>query len=224
MSASIPRTSFAGYIPAEAPSLASPHVSNSTGLRGVGSDYFQKDVEIFNCYLTIELICCNACGNWEMIFQLDYLQVNLLRMGAYGVDDTLVGSRVHSEASVVPTGHNIKGYSPLEDPDLSKKQDTPLAINPAVADISNERPVSKSDYDGLQNSAGESNILFVGGLPNDCTRREVGRILCCIYVRLYACAYQFSFHGMCIMDRKRVFSKPILFLFSFPVFPFFRIL
>lgn len=92
-------------------------------------------------------------------------------MGPYGVDDA-VGSRVHSEP-------NIKAYSSLEDPDLSAKR----GINSSVPDVvNNERPISKSNYDALPVSPGESNILFVGGLPKDCTRREVGRILCRVYV------------------------------------------
>ncbi|TKY74883.1 RNA-binding protein with multiple splicing [Spatholobus suberectus] len=122
--ACIGRTSFAGYIPSEP--------SNSTELRGIGSDYLQRDIGLF-----------------------------------YSVDDTL-GSRVHSAP--------VKGYSPLEDPDLSKKRDTPLDTNHGVSDVNSERPISKSSYDGLPTSAADSNILFVGGLPNDCTRREVGHL------------------------------------------------
>uniref|UniRef100_I1JTZ6 RRM domain-containing protein n=1 Tax=Glycine max TaxID=3847 RepID=I1JTZ6_SOYBN len=123
--ASIARSSFAGYIPSEP--------SNSTELRGIGSDYLQRDIGLF-----------------------------------YSADDTL-GSRVHSEP--------VKGYSPLADPCLSKKRDTtPLGINNGVPDVSSERPASKSSYDGLPISAADSNILFVGGLPKDCTRREVGHL------------------------------------------------
>ncbi|KAG5034097.1 hypothetical protein JHK87_009007 [Glycine soja] len=123
--ASIARSSFAGYIPSEP--------SNSTELRGIGSDYLQRDIGLF-----------------------------------YSADDTL-GSRVHSEP--------VKGYSPLADPGLSKKRDTtPLGINNGVPDVSSERPASKSSYDGLPISAADSNILFVGGLPKDCTRREVGHL------------------------------------------------
>ncbi|KAL2346575.1 hypothetical protein Fmac_000575 [Flemingia macrophylla] len=122
--ASIARTSFAGYIPSEP--------SNSAELRGIGSDYLQRDIGLF-----------------------------------YSVDDTL-GSRVHSEP--------VKSYSSLEDPDLSKNQDAQLGINHGVPDVNNERPNSKSSYDGLPISAADSNVLFVGGLPNDCTRREVGHL------------------------------------------------
>ncbi|XP_014502275.1 nuclear speckle RNA-binding protein B [Vigna radiata var. radiata] len=123
--ASIARTSFAGYIPTEP--------SNSTELRGTGSDYLQRDIGLF-----------------------------------YSADDTL-GSRVHSEP--------VKGYSPLADPDLTKKRDmTPLGISHGVSDVNSERASSKNTYDGLPISAADSNILFVGGLPNNCTRREVGHL------------------------------------------------
>lgn len=142
--ASIGRSSF-GYIPSEPSLLASPHL-NSTELRGIGSDYLQKDV-------------------------------NLLRMGPYGgVDDTM-GFRVHSEPSV-------KAYNPFEDPDFSTKRDKLSGINSSVLsginssnpDINNERPISKSSHDALPISADDSNVLFVGGLPKDCTRREVGHL------------------------------------------------
>ncbi|XP_027355736.1 RNA-binding protein 1-like [Abrus precatorius] len=130
----IARTSFAAYVP----SKVSPHprVSDSAELRGIGSDYPQRDM-------------------------------NLLQTGPYSVDETL-GSRIHSES--------VKGYSSLGDHNPSKQRDTPLGINPGVPDMSSERTISKSSYDGLQNSVGDSNILFVGGLPNDCTRREVGHL------------------------------------------------
>jgi hypothetical protein len=106
-------------------------------------------------------------------------------MEPYGVDETR-GSRVHSE-------HNVTSYSPLEDPGLSTKRDIPLGVNPSVPDAiaNNDRLISKSSYDPVPVSAAESNILFVGGLPKDCTRREVGRILCHLHVLLYALVYLF---------------------------------
>ncbi|AES73424.1 RNA recognition motif [Medicago truncatula] len=151
--ASFARSSYAGYIPSEAPSLASP-LPKSTDFPGYGSDYLNKDVSLF-------------------------------RMEPYGVDDTR-GSRVHSE-------HNATSYNPLEDVDLSTKRDALLGVSTGVPDpiANNERSISKSNYDALPVSAAESNILFVGGLPKDCTRREVGRILCHLYVCLYALVYLF---------------------------------
>lgn len=43
LSASFARSSYAGYIPSEAPSLASP-LAKSTDFPGYGSDYLNKDV------------------------------------------------------------------------------------------------------------------------------------------------------------------------------------
>jgi hypothetical protein len=123
-------------------------------------------------------------------------------MEPYGVDDTR-GSRVHSE-------HNATSYNPIEDVDLSAKRDTLSGVNPGVPDpiANNERSISKSNYDALPVSAAESNILFVGGLPKDCTRREVGRILCHLYVCLYALVYLFFyFQVWIIMYRKKLFSN-----------------
>ncbi|XP_058781101.1 RNA-binding protein 2-like [Vicia villosa] len=136
--ANFARSSYAGYIPSEAPSLASPR-PKSTEFPGYGTDYLHKDVSLF-------------------------------RTEPYGVDDTR-GSRVHSEP-------NVAGYSPLEDPKLNTKRDTLSGVDPGIPDAvaNNERSVSKSSYDALPVSAAESNILFVGGLPKDCTRREVGHL------------------------------------------------
>ncbi|XP_057432194.1 nuclear speckle RNA-binding protein A-like [Lotus japonicus] len=131
--ASIARSSFAGYIPSEPASLASPYprFSNSAELRGIGADYLQNDI-------------------------------NLSRVGPYSSVDDAVSSRVLSEP-------NIKGYSPLDDPVLRTKRDTSLGVNP---DVSSERPIPKANREGLA----DSNVLFVDGLPRDCTRREVGHL------------------------------------------------
>ncbi|KAL1344870.1 uncharacterized protein [Arachis hypogaea] len=99
----------------------------------------------------------------------DYMQsdVSFLRMSAYGVDDALLASAVRSESvSMAPTGLDMKAaYSALEDPtDLGKTRDASLPVNPVVSN------------DALSNSLPESNVLFVGGLPKDCTRREVGHL------------------------------------------------
>lgn len=126
-----------------------------------------------------------------------HLQVNLLRMGPYGgVDDTM-GFRVHSEPS-------IKAYNPFEDPDFNSKRDTLSGINSSVPDINNERPISKSSHDALPISADDSNVLFVGGLPKDCTRREVGRIL---FAHTTACRHWLSVFDpqVCLVDRKKLF-------------------
>lgn len=104
------------------------------------------------------------------------------RPGAYGLDDTS-GIGVHREPGFegFTAGASIKGYpSPLGNSNLlSKGQDVTPGVNTAILDVIDERNSSMRNIDGLSGpgSAGESNILFVDGLPTDCTRREVGRIL-----------------------------------------------
>ncbi|XP_054819427.1 RNA-binding protein 1-like [Prosopis cineraria] len=130
--ASIPRSSFAGYMPSEAPSLASPHVSSLTDFQGIGSDYLHGDTNSFHT-------------------------------GSYGIDNGV--------------GDHTKGYASHEYSDLiRKKRDLSQGISPGDPDITNGRSALKSTYNALPNSAGDSNIIFVGGLPSDCTRREVGHL------------------------------------------------
>ncbi|XP_057957968.1 RNA-binding protein 2-like isoform X4 [Malania oleifera] len=143
----VPMPSFPGYMPAEASSLTSHHLWSSNDLRGSSSDFLQKDVLP-------------------------------LRPGAYGFDDG-TGIGVHRDSvsgvSGLAAGASIKGYPSLEDPNLiSQRQDVALGITRGVADAVNERPNSLKKVDGLPIPTGESNILFVDGLPNDCTRREGG--------------------------------------------------
>lgn len=72
---------------------------------------------------------------------------------------------------------NIKGYPmPPEDRNvIIQRQDVAHGISPGIPDI--ERPNTLRNVENLPPSMRESNILFVDGLPKDCTRREVGRIL-----------------------------------------------
>ena len=62
---------------------------------------------------------------------------------------------------------------------LSQRHEVGVGIGSSVSTdpISRERSVPSRSRDGLPVLKGESNILFVDGLPTDCTRREVGRIL-----------------------------------------------
>ena len=111
--------------------------------------------------------------------------------GAHAVDD----NGFHSERSLrVTRGASIQGHpSSLEDPGLfNQRQDISVGISPSVhADRSSERPGYLGKDDGFTDPKGESNVLFVDGLPTDCTRREVGRILfLCLYFSVCGC---FSF-------------------------------
>uniref|UniRef100_A0A5B6ZM08 RRM domain-containing protein n=1 Tax=Davidia involucrata TaxID=16924 RepID=A0A5B6ZM08_DAVIN len=145
---SVPRPSFPGYLPSEPSSLTSHHLWSSNDLRGSSSDYLQKDML-------------------------------LLRPGAYGLDD-IAGIGVRPEPSLggLTVGAGIKGYpSPLQDPSLlHQRQDIAVGISPGIPDLINERSGSLRKVDGLPVPAGESNVLFVDGLPDDCSRREVGHL------------------------------------------------
>ncbi|XVF89053.1 hypothetical protein PTKIN_Ptkin19aG0100000 [Pterospermum kingtungense] len=99
--------------------------------------------------------------------------------------DTPVGispsAGLHPEPSfgAVSAGASIKGYpSPLKDPTLvGQRQDGLRGMRPGIPDAVDEKPASMRNGDDPPVAPEESNILFVDGLPTDCTRREVGRIL-----------------------------------------------
>ena len=105
-----------------------------------------------------------------------------MRSRAYGLDD-ISGYVSRDEPLIggVTAGVSVRGYSPRDDPILmSHRRDVPLGISsvaPGNADMIYERPSSQIRVDGPPLHGRESNILFVDGLPADCTRREVGRIL-----------------------------------------------
>ncbi|KAM7490577.1 hypothetical protein LguiA_033498 [Lonicera macranthoides] len=142
----IPRSNFPGFLSNETSILTTPHYLWSTNHLPAASS--------------------------------DYLQKDILssRPGAYGVDE-LAGIGVHPESAFagLTSGASIKGYpSPLEDPSL--RREAALGIAPGIPDIINERPSSLRKIDGLPGAEVESNVLFVDGLPTDCSRREVGHL------------------------------------------------
>ncbi|KAL2548534.1 RNA-binding protein 1-like [Forsythia ovata] len=99
-----------------------------------------------------------------------------LRPGAYGVDDT-AGIRHESGLNGSMAGASIKPYPSLEDPTLlGHPRVAAPRISPGISDATYERPNSMRRVEGNQVPAGESNILFVDGLPNDCSRREIGHL------------------------------------------------
>lgn len=115
---------------------------------------------------------------------IDPLGSNVVPMQsrAYGLDD-ISGFVARSEPIIggLAGGMSARGYaSSLEDPILvGQRRDVPLGISsvpPANPDIIYERPNSQRRVESLSLHERESNILFVDGLPADCTRREVGHI------------------------------------------------
>ncbi|XBI35291.1 hypothetical protein VPH35_120987 [Triticum aestivum] len=93
---------------------------------------------------------------------------------AYGLD---VPAGVSHPALVglgaLPAGARPRGPSPLEDPALVQRSSS-LGKSVSVSEVERPKPLLIVD----RPSEDESNILFVDGLPTDCTRREVARILC----------------------------------------------
>nr|XP_018684209.1 PREDICTED: RNA-binding protein 1-like isoform X1 [Musa acuminata subsp. malaccensis] len=91
----------------------------------------------------------------------DLPRINMLplRSGSYGLDDHAgVSSHAMTRLGGLAAGDSIRA---LEGPVLARR-DVPLNINHSIV------------ANGL--SPEESNILFVDGLPTDCTRREVGHL------------------------------------------------
>lgn len=85
----------------------------------------------------------------------------------YGVDDGMgIGVRPES-------GYNSY-VTELEDQYLRRRD---VLSGPGIPSIVNERPESLRKADGGSVGRRETNVLFVDGLPSDCTRREVSRIL-----------------------------------------------
>lgn len=88
---------------------------------------------------------------------------------------------VHAEPSIsgLVAGASYKGYpTSFEDPSLLvHHRDVASGRTPGIPDVGYDRANSITCNDGNPAPAAESNILFVDGLPTDCTRREIGRIL-----------------------------------------------
>ncbi|PPD66725.1 hypothetical protein GOBAR_DD36393 [Gossypium barbadense] len=86
-------------------------------------------------------------------------------------------SGLHPEPSIgsVPAGASIKGYpSPLKDSTLvDQRNDSPPGTKPGIPDALDENASARNGY-GHIDAVGDSNILFVDGLPTNCTRRERG--------------------------------------------------
>ncbi|XP_051197673.1 RNA-binding protein 2 isoform X1 [Lolium perenne] len=95
-----------------------------------------------------------------------------LQSRAYGLDGPAGVSRTALGGLVpLPAGSIPRGASPLEDPVLVRGGSS-LGKSASIPDV--ERPISLPIVD--RPSEDESNILFVDGLPTDCTRREVAHL------------------------------------------------
>ncbi|XP_050215555.1 nuclear speckle RNA-binding protein A-like [Mercurialis annua] len=136
-------SSFPGYFPSEAPSLASNHTN---GLRDASSDFLRRES-------------------------------TSMQPSSYGLQNNISNVGILSEPGI--SGATGMGYpSPLKDPSsISHRRETAVNITAsAIPDVINDRPTSLRNGDGPSGSRGDSNILYVDGLPTDCTRREVGHL------------------------------------------------
>lgn len=178
---SVSRLSFPGYVSTEAPPLASHSFPVSTEFPGASSDFLQRDIN------PLQLGSYGLNGYSGVGFRPEPV-IGGVMPGASGKgysspleDPSLLAQR--GDASMPAIGGAIpgstgKGYpSPLEDPSLlSHRGDASVRVTAAIPDMINDRPGSLRSADGPPVPKGESNILFVDGLPTDCTRREVGHL------------------------------------------------
>lgn len=122
-----------------------------------------------------------------------------MQSGIYGMYDG-PSPGAHPEPSIagLSTVTTIQGYtSPLDNSHLRGKiPDYGVDVNPGPPEMVSERPGSLRNVENFSASAPTtalsraSNILFVDGLPTDCMRREVGRILLellDVHKPLYSC-------------------------------------
>ncbi|KAG6770495.1 hypothetical protein POTOM_026179 [Populus tomentosa] len=179
---SVSRLSFPGYVSTAAPPLASHSIPVSTEFPGASSDFLQRDIN------PLQLGSYGLNGYSGAGFHPEPV-IGGVMPGARGKgysspleDPSLLAQRgdasMHAIGGAIP-GSTGKGYpSPLEDPGLlSQRGDASVHVTAAIPDMINDRPGSLRSADGPPVPKGKSNILFVDGLPTDCTRREVGRIL-----------------------------------------------
>ncbi|KMZ69560.1 hypothetical protein ZOSMA_20G00380 [Zostera marina] len=115
----------------------------------------------------------------------NFLQTSTVRSGAYNFTDlAAIGNRATTEIGGIPSASTTlisnhlavgagtdRGIPSLHDPALVRKE-TPLAAISSGADI--ERPISVANSVSLHGD--ECSVLYIDGLPTDCTRREVGHL------------------------------------------------
>lgn len=156
-------SAFPGYLPSEGSAVAPRHFLDSSNLR-VSSEYPQNDM--------------------------------LTMRPRYGLDDLpAAGNHVPAGIGGLSAGANVRGFTPLEDPALIRREDpallrrddpalirreepallrreVALGVKPGSIDFERTEPLRKSEG----RLADETNILFVDGLPSNCTRREVAHL------------------------------------------------
>ncbi|KAJ6330333.1 hypothetical protein OIU76_009029 [Salix suchowensis] len=179
---SVSRLSFPGYASTEAPPLASHSIPVSTEFPGASSDFLQRDIN------PLQLGSYGSNGNSGVGFRPEpFIGGIMPRTSGNGYsspleDSSLLAHRgdasMHTIGGAIPGATGKRYPSSLEDPGLlNQRGDASVCVTAAIPDVIRDRPGSMRIAGGPPVPKGESNILFVDGLPTDCTRREVGRIL-----------------------------------------------
>ncbi|KAM5566091.1 hypothetical protein ABKV19_019864 [Rosa sericea] len=189
---SVAKSNFPGYLSSEAPSLLSNHTFAPTDLRSYSSDFLLRDKSLGSVPYGVDDSVGSrvrpdsgvgvAAGSslydpLEDTYRSQRQDIAMRSMtpGVYGVDAVSVSVRGEPGLAVTAGA----GYpSPLRAQTLlSHRHEAGVGIGSGVStDISRERSVPSRSGDGLPVLKGDSNILFVDGLPTDCTRREVGHL------------------------------------------------
>ncbi|XP_073129564.1 nuclear speckle RNA-binding protein A-like isoform X1 [Henckelia pumila] len=146
----------------------------------VSSDRGSIQNPSFPGYLLPEQSTQSAYNQYNpKIDSLDFLQKDILpsRPGSFGIENI---SSIRSEhgAGGLTAGASIRGnpYS-FDDPNfLGHSIDVASGSIPAIHNVNYERPNSVRSSDGPPVPSGQSNVLFVEGLPTDSTRREIGHL------------------------------------------------
>lgn len=144
---SVARSDFPGHMQPEASSLTSQHSVRPHNRHGLSADYLDREVPAS-------------------------------RYGAYGMDAVAAVEHRAEPGLGVTIGSGLRGYPPpVQDTNpASQRRDISTGISPSIPEIMYERPNSLQKADVFSVPEKESNILFVDGLPRDCTRREVGHL------------------------------------------------
>ncbi|XP_024923749.2 RNA-binding protein 1 isoform X1 [Ziziphus jujuba] len=171
-SATVARPHVPGYLSLEAPLLTPNNFYDPTDLQGsVLRPYFPG-------YLSSEPPSLRA-QHADFPGALLQRDIGSFGPGAYAADN-ISGVGVRPElGNGATSGVSTQGYpSALDVPTLpNQRQEFSIGISPCEnVERSTESPSYLRNDNGFTHPKGESNVLFVDGLPTDCTRREVGHL------------------------------------------------
>lgn len=145
---------------------------------GSSADRVSLPITSFPGHMSSEPTTLSYHNPWSSndlhINPLDYAQKDILpsRSGPYGLDDG-IGIRRDPKFGGLTAEVSVRGYpAPIRESILMGLK----RPNVATPELINERPASLPKAGGLPAATRESNVLFVDGLPTDCSRREVGHL------------------------------------------------